>query len=109
MDIETRLYPRISVNWYAFIKTSQGSITMKTIDISVNGACILYPANLELEQRFSIFLKPPETKPIRVIAETVWSVKFNLGDRELSRMGVRFLAISPEDQQFIEAFVEKEK
>lgn len=109
MDIETRLYPRIPVNWYAFIKTSQGSIRMKIRDISVNGACILYPANLELEQRFSILLKPPETKPIRVIAETVWLVKFNLDNRELSRMGVRFLAISPEDQQFIETFIVKEQ
>ena len=109
MDIETRLHPRTSVDWHAFIKTLQGSITVKTRDISADGACILYPANLELEKRFSIFLKPPRTKPIHVIAETVWSDKFNLENREVFRMGLRFLAISPEDRQFLETFVEIEK
>ena len=109
MDIETRLHPRISVNWHAFIKTFQGSIAVKTKDMSVDGACILYPADLELEQRFSIFLKPPGAKSIRVIAETVWSDKFNLGNREEFRMGIRFLAISPADRQFIATFLEKEK
>ena len=109
MDIETRLHPRISVNWHAFIKTFQGSIAVKTKDMSVDGVCILYPADLELEQRFSIFLKPPGAKSIRVIAETVWSDKFNLGNREEFRMGFRFLAISPADRQFIATFLEKEK
>ena len=109
MDIETRLHPRASLNWHAFIKTLQGSITVKTRDISVDGACIHYPADLELEQRFSIFLKPPKAKPIRVIAETVWSDKLNPENKELIRMGLRFLAISPEDRQFLETFVEIEK
>jgi c-di-GMP-binding flagellar brake protein YcgR len=109
VDIETRLHPRASVNWHAFIKTLQGSITVKTRDISVDGACILYPAGLELEKRFSIYLKPPQAKRIRVIAETVWSDKLNSEKREVFRLGMRFLAISPEDRQFIETFVEIEK
>jgi hypothetical protein len=109
MDIETRLHPRISVNWHAFIKTFQGSIAVKTKDMSVDGACVLYTADLELEHRFSIFLKPPRAKPIRVIAETVWSDKFNPENREVFRMGLRFLAISPEDRQFLETLVEIEK
>ena len=107
MDIETRLSPRISVNWHAFIKTFQGSIAVKTKDISVDGACILYPANLELEQRFSIFLKPPGAKAIRVIAEKVWLDKFNHENREVCRMGLRFLAISPRDRQFIATLAEE--
>ena len=109
MDIETRLHPRTSVNWHAFIKTFQGSISVKTRDISVDGACIVYPADLELEQRFSIFLKPPRAKHIRVIAETVWSDKFNPENREVFSMGLRFLAISPADRRFLETFVEIEK
>jgi len=109
LDIETRLHPRTSVNWHAFIKTFQGSIAVKTRDISVDGACILYPADLELEHRFSIFLKPPSAKPIHVIAETVWSDKFNPENIEVCKMGLRFLAISSEDRQFLETFVEIEK
>jgi c-di-GMP-binding flagellar brake protein YcgR len=109
LRIETRLHPRISVNWHAFIKTLEGQVTLKTKDISGGGACILYPPDLELEQRFSIYLKPPGAKSIRVIAETVWSDKSNSENREVFRMGVRFLAIFPEDRQFIETLVEKEE
>jgi len=81
VDIETRLHTRTSSNWHAFIKTFQGSISVKTRDISVDGACILYPADLKLEKRFSIFLKPPGVKSIHVIAETVWSDKLNPENR----------------------------
>jgi len=106
MDIETLLHPRTSFNLHAFIKTLKGSISVKARDISVDGACILYLANHDLEKRFSIFLKPPEAKSIHVIAETVWSDKFNLENCEVLRMGLRFLAISPKDRQLLENFVE---
>ena len=43
MDIETRFQPKIFVDWYAFIKTCQGSVTGKTKDISVDGVCIFPP------------------------------------------------------------------
>jgi len=109
MDIETRLHPRISANWYVFIKTLQGSVAIKTKDICVNGACILYPAHLELERRFTMFLKPPGAKSIRVIAEAVWSGQSNRDNLGVSQMGIRFLAISPEDQQFIANLLEKKK
>ena len=109
MDIETRLHPRISADWDALIRTSEGPIEVRTKDISLGGACILYPAGYEFEKRFSISLKPPGAKSIRVIAETVWSDKSNPDNRMMFKIGVRFLAISPEDRQFIETFVEKEK
>jgi len=108
MDVETRLHPRISADWHAAIKTLEGSLEVKTKDISLGGACILCPVGYEFEERFSIFLKPPGAKSFRVIAETMWSDKSNPENKMMFKMGVRFLAISPEDQQFLEAFVEKE-
>ena len=109
MVIETRLHPRIPADWHASIKTLEGSIEVKTKDISVGGACITCPVGYEFEERFSFFLKPPRAKSIRVVAETVWSDKSDPENRMMYKVGVRFLALSPEDQKFIETFVEKEK
>ncbi len=100
MDIETRLHPRILVNWYAFIKTFQGSITGKTKDISVDGACIFSPMEPELGQSFTIVLKPPGAKSIPVIAKLVWSDNLDIDDKAVFGMGIRFMAISPEDRPY---------
>lgn len=109
MGIETRLHPRISIDWYATVRTSEGSIEVKTINISVGGACILYPTGYEFQRHSSVLLKPPGTKPIHVVATPVWSDKSNHGNRMICKIGVRFLAISPEDERLIEALVQKEK
>ena len=109
MASETRLHPRVSVNWHAFVETSSSSIEIELRDISVTGACILHSVEPELIQRFPFFLEPPGAKSICVVAETVWSAKCYLRGKEYFRTGIRFLAINPEDQQFIETFVEREK
>ena len=109
MDIETRLHPRISADWHAVVKTLEGSIDVKTKDISIGGACILYPVGYEIEERFPISLKPPGAKTIHLIAETVWWDKSNPENRMMFKMGVRFSAISPEDRKFLDTFLEKEK
>ena len=108
MDIETRLHPRILVNWYAFIKTFQGSITGTTRDISVDGACILSSMEPELGESFKIVLKPPGAKSIPVIAKLVWSDNVDIDDKTVFGMGVRFMALSPEDRQYITSVVEQE-
>ena len=108
MDIETRMHPRIHVNWPTFIKTRQGSIAGKTSDISVAGVFILSSAEPELDQRISILLQPLGAKSIRVIGKMVWSDSFDLGDKIVFGMASRFIAISPEDQQYIADLVEKE-
>jgi hypothetical protein len=109
MDIETRLHPWILVNWYAFIKTFQGSITGKTKDISVDGACKLSPTEPELQQGFTIVLKPPGAKSIPVIAKLVLSDNLEIDDKAVFGMGIRFMAISPEDRQYIAAVLEQNR
>ena len=109
MYIETRFLPRILVNWYAFLKTFQGSITGKTKDISVDGACILSPMELELGENFKIVLKPPGGKFIPVIAKLLWSDNLDIDDKAVFGMGIRFVAISPEDRQYIATVVEQER
>ena len=109
MDIETRFNPRILINWYAFIKTFQGSITGKTKDISVDGACIFSPMEPELGESFKIVLKPPGARSIPVIAKLVWLDNFEIDDKAVFGMGIRFMALAPEDRQYIAALVEEEE
>jgi hypothetical protein len=109
MDIETRVHPRILVNWYAFIKTYQGSITGKTKDISVDAACVFASIEPELGQNFKIVLKPLGTRSITVIAKLVWSDNLDIDDKAVFGMGFRFMAIAPEDRQYIATLVEQER
>jgi len=107
MDIETRLNPRIPVNWPTDVRTPQGFIEVKTKDISVAGVFILSSVEPELDQRISILLEPPGARSIRVIGKMVWSVNFDLDDKTVFGMGIRFIAISPKDQQYIATLVEE--
>ena len=109
MDIETRTHPRIHVNWPTVIETRQGSIAGKTSDISVAGVFILSSAEPEIDQRISILLEPPGERSIRVIGKMVWSDNFDLDDKTVFGMAIRFIAISPEDQQHIATLVEEER
>ena len=108
MSIETRVHPRILVDWHIFIRTLQGSIRGKTKDISVDGALIFSPVKPELGQRFTIFFKPPGTKSIPVIAKLVWSDNLDIDNETVFGMGIRFIAISPHDQHYIASLVEAE-
>jgi hypothetical protein len=105
MNIETRVHPRIHVNWPAIIKTREGSITGKTSDISVDGVFILCSVEPEIDHRISILLEPPGARSIRVIGKMAWSDNFDLDDKTVFGMAIRFIAISPEDQKYIATVV----
>ena len=109
MSIEKRLYPRILVEWPATVKTLQGTIEGITKDISVDGVFIFCPEELELENSFAIALEPSEERFFSVFGERVWSGNFNIGDRTVFGMGIRFTFMAPEDRQYIAALVEKER
>ena len=109
MDIETRLNPRIPVNWPTDVRTRQGSIEVKTKDISVDGVFILSSAEPELERRISILLEPPGARSIRVVGKMVWSDNLDIDDETVFGMGIRFIAISPEDQRYLANLVKKRR
>ena len=44
-----------------------------------------------------------------VLAKLVWSDNLDIDDKAVLGMGIRFMAIAPEDRQYIVALVEKEK
>jgi hypothetical protein len=90
-------------------KPSRVLYTGKTKNISVDGACIVSPMEPELQQGFTIVLKPPGAKSIPVIAKLVWSDNLEIDDKAVFGMGIRFMAISPEDRQYIAAVLEQNR
>ena len=109
MSIERRLHPRILVNWPATLHNVQGSIEGETKDISVDGVFIFLSEKPKFGENFPIFLKPSEERSILVDGKRAWSDIFHMDNRSIFGMGVQFMLISPEDQQYIASLVEKEK
>jgi hypothetical protein len=63
----------------------------------------------ELGQSFTIVLKPPGMKSFPVIAKLVWSGNLDIDDKAVFGMGIRFMAIAPEDRQYIAILLEQER
>jgi hypothetical protein len=107
---ERRLHPRILINWPVVVRPPRdSSIEGETRDISVDGVFIQCSELFEFDKDFQIILKPTERRSILVSGEKVWSGNINIdGKQTYSGMGIRITKISPEDQQFISALVEKE-
>ncbi len=108
MSIERRLHPRILVNWPATLHNVQGSIEGETKDISVDGVFIFLSEKPKFGVNFPILLRPSEERSISVVGKKIWSRTFNIDNRPVFGMGVKFMLISPEDRQFISTLVEKE-
>lgn len=67
-----------------------------------------FPTGTKLLLRFNL---PESDKIIEVVGEVVYSVEeiFDVDDWDLPGMGIRFVAVNPEDQVLIENFVETHK
>ena len=106
---ERRKYLRVPVDWSAIVNTNHGSLEGEVKDISVGGACILWPEDPIAGESISILLKPPEQRSIPVIGEKVWSDFFDIHYGTAFGMGVQFIHVSPEDRQYIAALVEEKR
>lgn len=108
-ESEKRQHPRISVNWPATLESVQGSIVGEVRDISVDSVSILLSEDLGFGKNFIINLKPSEQRSISVTGTKIWSASFDIDNRSVLAIAVRFIYISPEDRDFIAALVEKER
>ena len=86
----------------------QGSIEGETKDISVDGVFIFLSEKPKVGVNFPILLKPSDGRSISLVGKKVWSSTFSIDNRPVFGMGVRFIHLSPEDQQYIASLVEKE-
>jgi hypothetical protein len=97
---EQRQDPRADIRWPVTIETDQGPVKAETSNLSVGGAyirCDWTPAQGEV---VTITVQPPHCSPLRISAEVTWA-----GEILPLGMGVRFLEISEEDKELINAEV----
>ena len=94
---EKRRHPRVSVSWPAYMETLEGSLKAQLKDISLGGAFVVCSNPLSLNEKFRIFIDPPEQTPLELNAEVVWSNANVPADQIINRgMGIRFINNSDE-------------
>jgi len=109
MSLERRQHSRLIVNWPVLVNILQGSLEGQVKDISVGGACIFCPEEPVADENISIVLNASEKRSIAVIGGKVWSDTTETGCGTVFGMGIRFIYISPGDQQYIAELVKNEQ
>jgi Tfp pilus assembly protein PilZ len=95
-DEDRRIYPRAEIRWPVTIESARGTFEANLRNLGIGGAYIHCDETADLGERISLTIRPPESSPLKVIAEVIWAGKvLALG------MGVRFVEMSDEDRQFI--------
>lgn len=99
---EQRRHPRVNIKWPVKMETNRGVSEARTRDLSLGGAFISCREPFPMGQTFRLTFEAPDKEPQTVTAEVVWSSSNVLDDRIVNRgMGIRFVEISDEIQQFL--------
>jgi hypothetical protein len=100
--LERRQHTRAPVRLLVTMKTTEGTITAETRDISVGGAFICCAHPLPLREKFPLALTLPHGGSLALFAEVVWSNSNIPHDKIVHRgMGVRFLLVTEDDRRII--------
>ena len=101
MKEERRRYFRAELKWPVIVQHAEGDMEGETLNFSTLSAFIRCSKPLKLNEVFDLTIDAPNRR-LRVNAEVVWSNIHGRDDKITPRgMGVRFLNIENEDQQFI--------
>ena len=105
MDRERRQHSRAKIKWPVTVQSADGDMEGETLDCSAKSAFIRCSKPLRLNEVFAMTIDAPNRRLI-VNAEVVWSNIHGRDDEITPRgMGVRFLDIEREDQDFIAKIV----
>jgi Tfp pilus assembly protein PilZ len=103
---EKRQDHRIDIICPVLMETSRGVIKAKTKDLGLEGAFVVCQEPLPLNERFTLIIKMPEQKPLRLACEVVWSNSNVHDEKVVTRgMGVRFIQTSEEDRKSLNAII----
>ena len=106
--IERRQHPRVPIALPIVLKTPQGTIEGKTLNISVGGlAVLLFKEKPEIGDEFEITIKSSEDHDMLVTCEKLWSDDIIVYKAVYNGVGVRFTKISPRDLETITSMVEE--
>ena len=105
MEEHKRQHRRAKVSLPVTIKTEEETLERVTYNISPDGTFIRGQSPLELHEVINIIISGPD-RPIEVKARVAWSSNQVPPEQDMPRgMGVEFIKISDEDQQFISSFI----
>lgn len=101
MRRERRHSSRVEVKWPVIVQHDKGDMAGETLNFSAISAFIRCPKPLRLNEIFDMTIDAPDRR-LSVNAEVVWSNIHGRDDKITPRgMGVRFLNMASEDQEFI--------
>jgi c-di-GMP-binding flagellar brake protein YcgR len=107
--VERRRYPRAKIEWPVTVKTSQGTISGYTLNLSAGGATVRLQNPPLVHETIEMIIRIPEIdRHLAVEAEVVWSTA-DIVDNELTLpiIGLNFTDISDQDRWLISAAVAK--
>ena len=105
MKEERRRQFRAELKWPVIVQHAEGDMEGKTLNFSTLSAFISCSKPLKLNEVFDMTIDAPNRR-LSVNAEVVWSNIHGSDDEITPRgMGVRFLNIENEDQQFIDKVI----
>lgn len=101
--VTSNRYPRVEIRWPVSALTTKETIAGETKSISMHGAYIRCSKPLKLNEITDITINIPNSdRVLTARAEVVWTNMYGPDDKMTPRgMGVRFLDIASEDQEFI--------
>jgi hypothetical protein len=101
MKEEKRRHFRTELKWPVIVQHAEGDMEGETLNFSTLSAFISCSKPLKLNEVFDMTIDAPNRR-LSVNAEVIWSNIHGRDDEITPRgMGVRFLNIDNEDQQFI--------
>ena len=107
MSTEKRKYDRAQVGYPVLVKSSQGLVVGKVIDISPGGAFICCQRPSEPEEVLKLTIRfSPMSPPLNATGKVIRSNVYCLDDETMCHgMSVRFTKISDGDKRFISSLI----
>jgi Tfp pilus assembly protein PilZ len=110
LGIKSRGQPRAKIKWPVLIKTTSGSISGETQNISTSGAFIFCQDPSGLEDNFQIIIKVPHRQSLSISAKVIWKTASTMNDKAPgSGIGVQFSGISADDRKLLQALIAKHR
>ena len=100
---QRRMEQRAEIVWPVLIRTDEGAIEGKTLNISAGGALFRCLKQFTLNEIISLTIRPPVRPPLSITAEVVrTNIHLESENRSLQGTAVRFIIVSEKDRQFLE-------
>ena len=107
--VERRRYPRAKIEWPVTVKTSRGTTSGYTLNLSAGGATVRLQDPPLVHETIEMIIRIPKIdRQLAVKAEVVWSTA-DIVDNELTLpiIGLNFTDISDQDRWLISTAVAK--